>query len=118
MPCLGQCLNMGIDVGWCSAGESPPRAEGQGHGLRQTAGSNSKTARASRMRPLRLDAKDQTLRFRLPAPGLVISSYPRRPFSSVACNPDIDWMRMRKKIGSIDKSPTLMRRSPSALSHQ
>jgi len=86
--------------------------------IASTAGSNSKTAKASRLRPLRLHAKDQTLPFRLPAPWRVVSSYPRLPFSSVARNPDIDWMRMRKKSGSIDISPTLMRRSPSALSHQ
>jgi hypothetical protein len=48
----------------------------------------------------------------------VIGSYPRLSFSSVARNPDIDWMRMRKKSGSINLSPTLVCRSPSALSHQ
>jgi len=45
-----------------------------------TAGSNSKTARASRLR-LRLHAKDQTLPFRLPASWLVISSYHAVPFN-------------------------------------
>lgn len=52
------------------------------------------------------------------AAGRVVSRYARLSFSSVARRPDVEWMRMRNKSGSSNLSPTLICRSPSALSHQ